>query len=331
MRVFILLILSFSLNAETNKVFVSAKPLNEVLITRNLSANAKVTAVNASMISNEVSSIVDNFYFDIGDEVKQDELLVSLDSSDYKLQYELAKTTSEATAARLKQAELRLTRAKELVQSNHISTDELLARETDVAVFRADSKRLKLSEKIAKRSLDKTQIKAPFSGIITERFVQKGELINKGTPVMKLIDNQNIQIIAQVPEKTAQLLQNADRMMFVSQHKETPVELIKLSQIIDQKTSLQTARLKPLHTVKVGQVGKLVWELKEQMLSADLVIKRNGQLGVFVVENKKAKFVSLPQAQEGRPVAIENPTSLNWQVIVGGRDRLQDGQAIQVK
>ena len=94
---------------------------------------------------------------------------------------------------------------------------------------------------------------------------------------------------------------------------------------------MQTARFKPLGEVLVGQTGQLVWYLPGQLLSADLVVKREGQLGVFVAKGQQAKFIPLPTAQEGRPVPINETQNWPGPVIIGGRERLQDGQAITVK
>ena len=137
------------------------------------------------------------------------------------------------------------------------------------------------------------------------------------------------QIHAKIPAHLASQLGVADRIVFNSKNTETPAELIILSPVIEQQTGMQTARLNPLDNVLVGQTGQLVWYLKGQLLSADLVVKRQGQLGVFVARNGQAEFIPLEGAQEGRPVPLTTPD--DWQVIIGGRERLQDGQAITVK
>ncbi len=332
MRYILLLIIAFSAGAQTESlpsVPVTTKPLSEVLIERRLTANAEVMAVNASQLSSEVTAVVSNIYVDLGDEVKQGELLLSMDAVDLNLQLDQAKANSQAAQARLKQAELRLERANELKQSQYISTDDLLGRETDVAVLRADLLRLKVAEKAASRETEKSKIKAPFDGVVTNRQAQQGQLLVMGSPIMNLVQISDKQIHAKIPAHLASQLATADRLLFVQNNHETPVKLIKLSKVIEQQTSMQTARFKPLGEVLVGQMGQLVWYLQGQLLSADLVVKRGGQLGVFIANGKQAKFIPLADAQEGRPVAIREPQ--NWQVIIGGRERLQDGQTITVK
>jgi hypothetical protein len=119
-------------------------------------------------------------------------------------------------------------------------------------------------------------------------------------------------------------------MELVTANATFPTTLIKLSPVVETQAAVQNARFSATEAAPlVGQTGQLVWYLTGRSLSADLVTKRAGQLGVFVAQNNQAKFIPLPDAQEGRPVAIE--TNPNWQVIVGGRERLQDGDPILVK
>ena len=320
-----LLLLTLPLTAlaqeeSTTSVAVTVKPLSEVLIERRLTANAEVMAVNASQLSAELTAVVELIHVDVGDEVKQGDLLLSLDAIDYHLQLDQAKANTQAAQARLQQAELRLKRANELKLSQYISSDDLLGRETDVAVLRAELLQLKVAEQAASRLVKKTKILAPFDGAVINRQAQQGQLLVMGSPIMNLVQISDQQIYAKIPGHL--ISQNGS---------ETPVELIKLSPVIEQQTSMQTARFKPLGEVLVGQTGQLVWYLPGQLLSADLVVKREGQLGVFVAKGQQAKFIPLPTAQEGRPVPINETQNWPGPVIIGGRERLQDGQAITVK
>ncbi len=333
MRILLLLLVSIAAQAQnqpTSTIPVTTKPLSEVLIERRLTANATVMAVNDSQLSSELTAVVKQIHFDVGDAVKAGETLLSLDATDFKLQLDQAKANSKAAQARLAQAELRLKRANELEQSQYISADDLLGRETDVAVLRADLLRLKVAERSAQREVEKAQITAPFDGVVTMRQAQQGQLLLPGSAVMQVVQTSNKQIHAKIPSNLAELLAEADRMEFSQQGQNTAVELIQLSPVLDQQAAIQSARFKPLvDDVLVGQTGQLVWYLSGQLLSADLVVKRGGRLGVFVASNNTARFIPLDNAQEGRPVPINEPA--NWQVIIGGRERLQDGQTIKLK
>jgi hypothetical protein len=79
----------------------------------------------------------------------------------------------------------------------------------------------------------------------------------------------------------------------------------------------------------VGRSGELVWEVGKGMLPSNLISRRNGVLGVFLLDAGKALFEPLPGAQEGRPARVNLPDSSR--VITVGRERLQDGTAVSVQ
>ena len=79
----------------------------------------------------------------------------------------------------------------------------------------------------------------------------------------------------------------------------------------------------------MGRSGELVWQVGEGMLPSNLISRRNGVLGVFLLDAGKARFVPLAAAQEGRPAIVDLPASS--QVITMGRDRLQDGISVTVQ
>ena len=80
----------------------------------------------------------------------------------------------------------------------------------------------------------------------------------------------------------------------------------------------------------VGRSGEVVWRVARGQLPASLISRRDGTLGVFLLEGSReagrAVFHSLPGAQEGRPATIDLPP--DREVILRGRERLQDGDAV---
>lgn len=315
---------------ELPTVPVTVKPLSEVLIERKLTANAQVKAKNSAQLAAEVTAVVKEIHVDVGQQVNKGDELISLDATDWRLQAEQATANKKAAQARLQQAQIRLDRAQELKTSQYISADDLLARETDVAVLKADLLRLKVAEKTALRQVKKTQIVAPFTGVVTARQAQVGQLLTAGSPVLNLVQLNDAEIHAKIPSHTVAQLSAANRFEFSDQNQTYPLELIQLTPVIESQAAVQSARFKTSTSAPtIGQTGQLVWYLTGRSLSADLITKRNGQLGVFIAQNNRAKFMPLSGAQEGRPADIAGQHS--WQVIIGGRERLQDGQPIKFK
>ena len=60
------------------------------------------------------------------------------------------------------------------------------------------------------------------------------------------------------------------------------------------------------------------------MLPVDLLVRRNGQLGVFVMTDDCPTFTPLPAAEEGRPAPHNLP--VDTAIVVSGQQRLKDCQ-----
>jgi hypothetical protein len=108
------------------------------------------------------------------------------------------------------------------------------------------------------------------------------------------------------------------------------VELLRLSPVINSQGRTRQARFAFLEDAPaVGRSGELVWRVGEGMLPSNLISRRNGVLGVFLLDSDKARFEPLPGAQEGRPVSVDLPASAV--VITMGRERLQDGVSVNLQ
>ncbi len=77
-----------------------------------------------------------------------------------------------------------------------------------------------------------------------------------------------------------------------------------------------------------GTEGRLVWRDPRPQLAAEYILRRNGRLGVFLIEGDRARFHELALAQEGRPASAD--FSPEARIATRGRHALQDGMAVVV-
>lgn len=325
----IILVMPVSLWAQT-AVNVRTQVLGEVLVDFERRAPAEVHALNDSTIAAEVSSVVLSVHADVGQAVKKGDLLLELDPADYQLNLQQAEANLASSKARLSQAKAKLNRARTLGDKQYISADELLERETDVMVFNAQIQANKVSVSIARRNLDKCSLTAPFDGVVGKRMAQVGNFVRNGDPLIAVTQVDRFELDAEIPDGQAEELRNTDMIRFESRGQYWSVKLLRLSPVINVQGRTRQARFTFTGSAPaVGRSGELVWKVGEGMLPSNLVSRRNGVLGVFVLESGKARFVSLPGAQEGRPASVDLPSTAR--VVTLGRERLQDGAALNVQ
>ena len=182
----------------------------------------------------------------------------------------------------------------------------------------------------ARRNLEKCTLRAPFRAIVRSRQAQVGELAAPGTPLLTLSDAGRIELAAQVPPRDIESLKGATAVRFSGSGGEFRVKLARVSPAISREARTVEVRLAFIDgPAAPGADGRILWNDPLPHLPAELVSKRGADLGVFVLEGDRARFLPLPGVQEGRPVAAA--MLAGKRILTDGRHGLVDGQAVQTK
>ena len=303
---------------------VSVARLQDLSVDIEFSAPAAVVSANHATISAQVSGVVSKVHADVGLTVAKGDPLLDLDDADAVLALRMAKAELASVEAQLKLAEARLKKAQGLLTQEFVSDEELLARETDVAVLRASRDTAKANVASAELYLSRTRITAPFHGTVAERFAQEGSLAAPGSPLLVLTELDNSEVDVELSPDFAADISPGATAVFRSRNAEWNVTLLRISPVIDSKARIQKARFEFTdEPAPIGTSGQVYWRSTGQQIPADFIQQRGSTLGIFVVEDKRARFVALPNAQVGRPTPIKLPP--DTLVVVDGRARLQDG------
>jgi membrane fusion protein (multidrug efflux system) len=175
--------------------FVAPERLAETLISPGtLVANERVEVVS------ENAGLVERIYLDEGARVRAGDLLVKIDDRELV-------TERDRITARLELAERQATRQKELHEQGLISDDEL-----EVATTEADALRAELAQ-IGVR-LAKTEIRAPFAGIVGLRRVSEGAFLSPQTRIVTLVQSDPMKLEFAVPERYASRYRAGDSVSF---------------------------------------------------------------------------------------------------------------------
>jgi RND family efflux transporter MFP subunit len=293
-------------------------------------APATVLGKNETRLAAEVSARIVAIAVDSGDTVKAGQLLVRLDARDAELALARAEAGLAQSAARLAQAEAQTARAHSLREKNFISAEALTLRETELAAAQADVQSARANRDSARRGVDKCLIAAPFGGIVRARSGQVGELAAPGTPLLTLADTGDLQVVAQVQARDAEGLAGAEKVEFSAAGQTHALTPLRISGAISREARTVEARYRFAGPAPApGSEGRLVWRDPRPHLPADLILRRNGRHGVFVLDGSKASFRELPQAQEGRPASADFPPETR--IVTRGRHALQDGMSVALE
>ena len=308
---------------------VSVRDLGSMLINREVRAPATVVSANRAIITSQISALIESISADVGSTVQKGDLLIRLDASDANLALATAKAVLVAQEAQIEQAKQRLRKAEELLGKSFVSDDELVARQTDVAVLEANRKAQLVAIQQAELAVARTRISAPFDATVVERQGQVGSFAIPGTPLLTLVQTDRREVDAEIDPRSSAGVKAATDLRFVSQGRTWSVTLARLSDVIETSTRKVRGRFSFAdNAANVGASGELVWSEASGLVPVSLIVQRGDAFGVFVAEHGVARFVAIPNAQEGRPAVLDMPS--DTRVVWRGHVRLQDGDLLQI-
>ena len=165
-----------------------------------LSVSGKIQATNSADLSTRMMGYVNKVHVNVGDKVSKGQLLVSINNSD--LQAKRAQVNAgitEATAA-LNNAQKDYNRFKNLFADNSASQKELddMTANYNMAKARLEAANQMKNEINAQFAY--SNITAPFSGVVTSKTIETGDMANPGMPLLSIETPGDFEVIAMVPE-----------------------------------------------------------------------------------------------------------------------------------
>ncbi len=149
-----------------------------------------------------------------GDQVPRDKVLARIDDSALREQERSAQlAVASATAAR-RVAELELARSRKLAKGGGITERDL--ERTRAALTAASAQLAEAQARLiaARQQLDRTVVRAPFDGVISERQVSMGDYVAPGGPMFAVIDLGSLRLEAAVPAQNLQELKEKTAVDF---------------------------------------------------------------------------------------------------------------------
>ncbi|EJC1446640.1 multidrug efflux RND transporter periplasmic adaptor subunit VmeY [Vibrio parahaemolyticus] len=144
----------------------------------------RIEAVEDTNITAQISGYLQARHFEEGQMVEKGQLLYSIEPSSFEAQVASAKAALAQAKASLKKAELDHQRGKNLLPRGSISQSEFDALTATLLGARAELEAANAQLKLAEVNLSYTQIRAPFSGRISDTKVSTGDLVSPSSGVL---------------------------------------------------------------------------------------------------------------------------------------------------
>lgn len=168
--------------------------------TNQVYSSGKIGALNEIEIKSEVAGKVTGIYFKEGEQVNKGALLVRINDAD--LQAQLLKNKSQQ-----KLAEEKADRLKKLLSVNGVSKEEYEIQENEVNTLKAD-------QSFILAQLAKTNIVAPFDGVVGLKNISEGAYVSPTQVIASLVQVKPLFIEFSVPEKYSSTIKKGMEIEF---------------------------------------------------------------------------------------------------------------------
>lgn len=246
---------------------------------------ATVVSTDQAQLATRASGSVREVRVDVGSVVERGDTLVKLDATDVEA------VVARAVAG-LRQAERRFERIRNLEADGAATLQEL-----DDARAALETARSNLEEARAQREY--VVLRAPFSGVITSRSVDVGDLAMPGSPVLSLVRPASLEVVADLPATAARRVSAGDRWSVsdLDAGVSYPVTVTRVSPALDRSSRRIRVELRFVEprSVRLAPGSYVRLEVSDPdrtttWVPADAVVRRGQLTGLYVIHEGRLEL-----------------------------------------
>ncbi len=300
---------------------ITTTDLNEYL-----TISGSVVPQRGTILYAEESGQVKSIDRDKGKLVETGDILVQLD-------YQMLEANLKAADAAAELAEYNENRTSQLYEANSVSRIEMLEAKTSYQSARA-------AADVALIRRDHTAIKAPYDGVVADRFVELGELVSPGMPVARIVDPFVLKLVSAVSEREVSNLKPGDsaELMVTGLTNRLPATVHWVGFEADPtsgkfKVEIQVNNQDRL--IRPGVIGnaRILKNTHQDviLIPRDAIIQKSNGPVVFVINNDRAEERAIELgADEGLLTVVNAGLHQGDRLIVRGHRDVRPGCLISV-
>ena len=305
-------------------------------IVRRVTLPGNVMAYQEATLYAKVAGYLKMIAVDKGDNVKTGDVLAEIEAPE--MVADLVKEKAEAEAAAMD--------FRRVSEAQHKASDLVTPQTMDTAKAKADVARAGVQR--IETLLAYAKITAPFAGVITKRWADRGALIPaatsssaaKSAAVVTLMDFSTVRVDVAVPDTEAPLVK-----------KDLPVKMTvdelpgryfdgtitRFAYALDESTKTMATEIEianPDLALRPGMWANVQIDLQKktdaQLLPAEALVTEKDKMSVFVVRDRKAQKVPIKTGfDDGINVEVTGGLTPKDAVILAGKQAVTDGQPVK--
>ena len=274
-----------------------------------------------------------------GQLVKRGQVLVTLDARGAALSANAAEAQSKVAESQLEQAKRECERVKNLLETKAISQAEFDRQTADCTAKQFSAQAAQAQSQSAVKLLGDTRVRAPFDGVVGERFVNVGQYVGSTTKVLSIYESDPLRIQLTVPEADLALVKMDMPVQFsvaaFGEQKFTSIVKFISPNVREQTRDLVLEAMvpNPEGKLKPGMFAVAKVALGEHshpvVPVAALIKEESGARAFVVVSGQVQERVLQLGSQQGDIVAVLTGVKAGEAIVLSPGPDVHDGAKVQ--
>jgi len=274
---------------------------------------------------------------DVGTLALKDDVVASIEDTVIRLRRDELLAEVERAVARLRYLEREEERYVKLADSNLAAATKLEETRSDRDVSRGDLKVAKSRLAQIEDQLSRTRIRAPFDGIIVERLTMPGERVDIGSNVVRMVDQQHLEVIARAPLEYYSYVSPGQQLKMrtgsdvASGTVRTVVAVgSENTHQFELRLDIESNRFPVGQTLRVSVPTSAARETL--VVPRDALVLRPEGISVFIVDKDQItkQIVVTTGIDAGEQIEVSGDLSDGDTVIIRGNERLRPGVTVTI-
>ena len=174
--------------------------VRQELLSREFRLDGEVEAVNMATVSAQTRGTIQQILVDVDDYVEKGGVIIHLKDVSQQASLKKALAGEKEAISHLAKAKDEYNRVKDIYAKKVVSKSKMdeATHALSASKARLESARANLAE--AREQLSYTRVKAPYSGIVTQRHVEVGETVQPGAKLMTGVSLDKLRVNVDVPQ-----------------------------------------------------------------------------------------------------------------------------------
>ncbi len=289
-----------------------------------------------SKIAAEVSGVLKSV-LDVGDRLNENDVIAKIDDMSYQLALNEISAEVKPIETMVEFYRKEAERLEKLAQQNNAARNQLDQTQAnhDEALAKIRIVRAKLA--MANDELNKTIVRAPFAGVVTERYRTAGERVEAGDQIVRLINTDKTEVQARIPQGSFHYVNVGDILSIKGPSGETQGTVRAAIPVGDDVSRLYEIRVEfDKQGWQAGTAVQVASPVNKKQnviaVSRDALVIRQTGIVIYRINNEnQAELIPVKTGiANATHIQVIGEVNENDKIVIRGNERLRPGQAVQI-